>query len=227
VQGNRSEKQAGAVVGLANGLVVAVLRVNPLLAFQRAHLPVPRWVHVTVATRDRLRQYVDRLGGLPVVLKFPGFSRGVGVTRIDSMGGLFSAVDYALEIGRIPVMCSFVDNATHWRAVVVGERMVSHYRNVMDEDDFRTSASDRVEDFEARAPSGLSEIAVGAVRTLGAEFGGVDILEHPSGRLYLLESNNPCYFASAQLTIGTDVSGTMVDYLLKKAERLKERAQLA
>ena len=48
-------------------------------------------------------------------------------------------------------------------------------------------------------------------------FGGVDILEHSSGRLYVLESNNPCYFASAQLAIGTDVSGAIVEYLLQKA----------
>jgi glutathione synthase/RimK-type ligase-like ATP-grasp enzyme len=158
------------------------------------------------------------MGGFPVILKFPGFSRGVGVTRIDSLASLFSIVDYTLANGNHPVLCAYVHPATHWRAVVVGDRVVSHYRNITDKDDFRTSGSDQEEDYRVPAPAGLEETAVAAVRALGHEFGGVDILEHPSGRLYVLESNHPCYFASAQLAIGTDVSGAMVEHLLHKAK---------
>jgi hypothetical protein len=195
-------------------------KVNPLLVLQRAGLPVPRWVYVTTRDRVALRRYAERVGGMPAILKFAGFSRGVGVTRVDSLPSLFSNVDYALSNGRNPVLCAYVDRATHWRAIVVGDRVVSYYRNVMDEDDFRTSGSNREEDYRAPAPPGLEEIAVGATRVLGHEFGGVDILEHPSGRLYLLESNNPCYFASGQLVVGTDVSGAMIDHLLQKSNGL-------
>src|SRR4029077_3817749 len=87
-------------------------------------------------------------------------------------------------------------------------------------DDFRTSGSEQEEDYRVPAPSGLEETAVAAVHALGHEFGGVDILEHHSGRLYVLESNNPCYFASGQLAIGTDISGAMIEHLLQKSKRL-------
>jgi hypothetical protein len=200
---------------------------NPLLVFQRADVPVPRWVHVTIGDRGLLRRYVERMGGFPVVLKFPGFSRGMGVTRIDSLPGLFSSIDHALASGSHPLLCAYVHPATHWRAVVVGDRLVSHYRNVTDKDDFRTSGSDEEENYRVPAPAGLEKTAVAAVRSLGHEFGGVDILEHPSGRLYVLESNNPCYFASAQLAIGTDVSGAMVEHLLQKAKTLAAAVQAA
>jgi hypothetical protein len=193
---------------------------SPLLVFQRAGLPVPRWLHVTTTDRALLRRYVERMGGFPVILKFSGFSRGMGVTRIDSLASLFSVVDYTLTIGSYPVLCAYVHPATHWRAIVVGDRVMSHYRNVTDKDDFRTSGSNAEEDYRGAAPASLEEIAVAAVRALGHEFGGVDILEHPSGRLYVLESNHPCYFASAQLVIGTDVSGAMVEYLFQKAKGL-------
>lgn len=200
-------------------------KANPLLILQRAGVPVPRWVHVTTGDRGLLRRYVERMGGFPVILKFAGFSRGMGVTRIDSLPSLFSVVDYTLSSGSYPVLCAYVHPATHWRAIVVGERVVSHYRNVTDKDDFRTSGSDEEEDYRASAPAGLEETAVAAVRALGHEFGGVDILEHASGRLYVLESNHPCYFASAQLAIGTDVSGAMVDHLLQKAKMLASAVQ--
>lgn len=200
-------------------------KANPLLVFQRAGVPVPRWVHVTTGDRGLLRRYVERMGGFPVILKFPGFSRGLGVTRIDSLASLFSIVDYTLASGNHPVLCAYVHPATHWRAVVVGDRVVSHYRNITDKDDFRTSGSDEEEDYRAPAPAGLEETAVAAVRALGHEFGGVDILEHASGRLYVLESNHPCYFASAQLAIGTDVSGAMVEHLFQKAKTLTAAPQ--
>jgi hypothetical protein len=197
-----------------------VRKFNPLLVLQRAGVPVPRWVHVTTRDRDTLRRYVERIGGFPVVLKFPGFSRGTGVMRIDSMPSLFSVLDYTLCNGNYPALCAYVDPAIHWRAVVVGDRVVSHYRNVTEEDDFRTCGSNREQDYRAPAPAGLEDVAVNAVRALGHEFGGVDILEHSSGRLYVVESNHPCYFASAQLAIGTDVSGAIVQYLFEKSKRL-------
>lgn len=202
-------------------------KVNPHLVFQRANVPIPRWVHVTNGDRSLLRRYVERMGGFPVILKFPGFSRGIGVTRIDSMPSLFSIVDYTLSNGSYPVLCAYVHPATHWRAVVVGDRVVSHYRNVPEQDDFRTSGSEQEEDYRVPAPSGLEETAVAAVHALGHEFGGVDILEHPSGRLYVLESNNPCYFASGQLAIGTDISGAMIEHLLQKSKRLTGDVQTA
>ncbi len=200
-------------------------KASPLLVFQRAGIPVPRWVHVTTPDRRLLRHYVERMGGFPVILKFSGFSRGMGVTRVDSLPSLFSVVDYVLASGSCPVLCSYVHPATHWRAIVVGNRVVSHYRNVTNIDDFRTSGSDAEEDYRALAPPALEEVAVAAVRALGHEFGGVDILEHPTGRLYLLESNKPCYFASPQLIIGTDISGGMVEYLLQKAKTLADGGQ--
>jgi len=200
---------------------------SPLRVFQLAGVPVPRWVHVTTSERSLLRHYVERMGGFPVILKFSGFSRGLGVTRIDSLPSLFSVVDYVLASGSCPVLCAYVHPATHWRVIVVGGRVVSHYRNVTDKDDFRTSGSDAEEDYRAVAPAALQEIAVVAVHALRHEFGGVDMLEHTSGRLYVLESNHPCYFASPQLVIGTDISGAMVEYLLQKAAKLADNVGAA
>ena len=45
----------------------------------------------------------------------------------------------------------------------------------------------------------------------------VDVLEHPSGRLYLLEANSPCYFPQAE-EYGADVAGALLEYLLSQRE---------
>jgi len=194
--------------------------INAMATFARAGLAVPRTYPLTSDDRDLMRTYVDALGGLPVVVKALGYSRGVGTIRADSLPSLFSIVDYALAEGSKPLLTAYVPDAVHWRVTVVGDRAVSGYRNVLDEDDFRTSGSEDPADYSAPLPVGTAEMAVAACRALRQAHGGVDILEHPSGRLYLLEANFPCYYAQSQLEAGVDVAGAMAQYLLEQAEAL-------
>lgn len=190
---------------------------NAPLTFARRGIPVPRTFAVARADRARLRGYVEALGGLPVVIKMPGYSRGVGTMRADSLPALFSLVDYVLAEGGQPSLTTYVPDAVHWRLVVVGDRVVASYRNVLDPDDFRTSSSGESEDYVAAPPDEAATLAVEACRALRVAHGGVDLLAHPSGRLYVLEANFPCYYADAQLAVGVDVAGAMVDHLLAVA----------
>jgi RimK-like ATP-grasp domain len=193
---------------------------NPWRAFAHAGLSIPRHFPVHTADRDLVRQWVERLGGLPVVVKFPGFSGGTGVLRADSLAALYSLLDYALATGRSPLLMSYVDEAVHWRVVVVGARAVAAYRNPKDEDDFRSFGSEDPLDCTEHVPDDLARLAIKAVQCLGLELGGVDILRHASGRLYLLEANFPLYHAHAELVAGIPVSGHMIDHLVAKARRL-------
>lgn len=197
---------------------------EPLQAFMRAGLSVPRHFHVHSGDRDLLRQWVDRLGGLPVVVKFNGFSGGTGVLRADSFAALFSLVDFALATGRTPLLMSFVDPAEHWRVVVVGSGAVAAYRNPQDSDDFRSHGSEDPHDCTDQVDTDLTEMAVAAVHSLSLTFGGVDILRHPSGRLYLLEANFPCFHTHAETVAGIPVSGAMIDHLMAQARSMGQRA---
>ena len=187
------------------------------LVYQRQGLPIPRTVYCATANRRVLRGYLDQLGGFPVVLKMLGRSSGIGVIRVDSFPALFSLVDHCLAQGSKPALCAFIADAVHWRVIVIGDRAVAAYRNLTERDDFRTYAGDDLNNYNATVDPALADIAVRAVHALKHEFGGVDILAQPDGQLFLLESNFPCYFPQAQLVAGIDISGMMIDYLLKKA----------
>lgn len=195
------------------------------LFFERCGLPVPRTIPCGSSDRDLLRAQVERLGDLPVVLKTFGGEGGVGVMRVDSFPALFSLVDYALSQGQNPLLSSYVEDALHWRVVVVGERAVAAYPNSPEPDDFRSAPEPDPEHYQHRVRAGLARLAIRAVQVLGLEFGGVDILEHHSGRLYLLEANFPCYYPQAQLAAGIDISGKMVAHLVKKARRMAREAR--
>lgn len=194
----------------------ADISASPLL-MQRAGLPVPRTVYLASSDRELLDRHVERLGGYPVVLKTLGGEGGLGVLRADSAPALYAMADLLVARGEDPLLCAYVPDAMHWRVVVVGSRAVAAYRNPTDENDFRTYPSEDPADYLADVPAEMARIAVEAVRVVGSEFGGVDILEHASGRLYVLEANVPCYYPQAQEVGGIDVAGAMVDHLASKA----------
>jgi hypothetical protein len=196
------------------------LSTHQTLLFERAGLPIPRSWPAAPMDRDALRDTLERLGGLPVVLKVGGYEGGVGVMLLDSWRSACSTLDYLWATGTVPLLSAFVDDAVHWRVVVVGDEAVAAYRNPLRPDDFRTEASDDAADYTDAPPPELADLARRAAQVLRRELAGVDILEHASGRLYLLEANFPCYFAQAQLAAGIDVAGAMVDHLLRKAELL-------
>ena len=185
--------------------------------FARAGVPIPRTFPVMSADRPTLRALVRAVGGFPVILKVPGWSRGIGTVRVGGFAELFSVADYMLAQGSSPLLCQYIDRAEHWRITVIGDQAVACYRNIMEEDDFRTYGSEDPADFPAQTPPALAAVAIAAVRACRMEFGGVDVLEAPDGRLYVLESNYPCYFGQAQVVAGVDVAGAMVGHLRAKA----------
>ncbi len=193
---------------------------NPVLLHERVGLPLPRNFPCHTKDRTVLRSYVERLGGLPVVVKVMGGSRGIGVMTATTLPALFSLVDYLFNLGVTPYLMAYVGDAVHWRVVVVGDRAVAAYRNTTDEDDFRTYAGSSLADYFAEVRPDLAALSVRAVQGIRRETGGVDLLEHPSGRLYLLEANFPCYFPQAQLVAGIDIAGMMVDHLIAKSRVL-------
>lgn len=193
----------------------------PTTVYDHAGLPIPRSLWGNTTNRGLLKTYVEALGGLPIVMKFPGNAGGIGVLRIDTLAGLYSTMDHAHASGHHPLLSAYIADATHWRCVVVGDRVVGFYRNRLEEDDFRTYASADAADYGTPPAPEILELSVRAAQALELEFGGVDILEHPSGRHYLLETNFPCYFAGAQLVGGHDVTGAMLDHLADKARRLE------
>ena len=191
------------------------LVLNPTWALERAGLPVPLTLPAISSERARLRAWVDRLGGLPLVVKFNGGEGGVGTLRVDSLAALFSLVDHARSQGLSPALIQYLPDTVHWRVIVVGDRAVASYPNPVPPDDFRSRAPSEPAAYHTPPPPSLAALAVAATHTLGATFGGVDLLHRASDdHAWILEVNTPCYFAHAQEDGGVDVAGAMLDALL-------------
>jgi len=191
---------------------------NQALLLARCGIPTPRAIFALTDDRAQLRAFVEHLGGFPVVLKVPGRSLGVGVMRLTDWSTLFSVVDqvYATQ-GAYATLMSSIEPATHWRVIVVGEQTCA-YINPSRQDDFRTHVDEeKPEYFEQEAPAEVIEVARDACAVLGLEMGGVDVLEHESGRAFVLEVNFPSYFAHPFDAGSDDVAAMMLSHLRAKA----------
>jgi glutathione synthase/RimK-type ligase-like ATP-grasp enzyme len=189
---------------------------NATFLYEQNDIPIPRTFYLHNTNRDAIDYYVEQLGGYPVILKVLGHSGGVGVMKLDNTESLYSVIDFVCVNGTAPLLCAFITDAVHWRCVVVGQEVVAAYINPKDKYDFRTYGTTDINEIFSNASREIDELSVKAVTVLGNEFGGVDVLQHPSGRCYVLEANFPCYYAHAQKIGGIDVAGKMIDYLLKK-----------
>lgn len=198
---------------------------NQTLFLARHGLSVPRTFHSMTTDRTELKRRVDALGGFPVILKVPGKSLGVGVVRVADWPTFYSVADALVSAhGQHVSLMSCIEPAEHWRVLVVNGSVAATYRNIPQEDDFRTCVDEDLKDcFTESAPASAQQLAVQACEVLRLEFGGVDVLVHGSGRSYVLEVNFPCYFGHPKDAIGLDVAGILVAHLKQKGQRLREQ----
>ena len=199
---------------------------DPVGLFPRLGLPTPRSVWVRSEGREELAQWVDHLGGFPVILKVEGGEGGVGVMRFHDLDTVHAVAQALRSQGIQPRLITYVPDAMHWRLVVVGREVVAAYRNPLGPDGVRSQPSGDREDHGLTPPHAMAELAVQATAASGTFFAGVDVLVHPSGRLYLLEANSPCYFPSAQpFDDSPDVAGAMVRWLATEGVARAEQAR--
>lgn len=191
------------------------------IRMEQAGVPIiPTIYNLSKNEDQRLKDYAESLGGFPVIVKSSGGSHGEGVMKVDSISSLKSVVGFiSTQASSGFVLRKFIASARHLRLVVLGGEVLDTIEYNTQKDDFRTNAV-AVPSVEARndVSDDIKQIAIRAVEALGLEFGGVDVLIDEAGSPYVAEVNFPCNFARNQMNTGADISGRLVDYLVRKAE---------
>lgn len=218
IRAERQLWQPGVVTFHASEAGPFAVYAEQWLALARAGLPTPASLRLGRTDDAFLRDAVEHLGGFPLIVRLDDGEGGVGVLRADSFPALRSLAELLVSRGHVARLAAYVPDAMHWRLVVVGDRVVSAYRNPVRKDDFRSEPSGSPDDYGLTPDADMAAIAVRAARVAGTHFAGVDVIEHPSGRLYVLEANFPCYFPQAESWGLADVGGAMVDWLLERAD---------
>lgn len=193
---------------------------------QKLKLPIIKTVFDVTADRALLKSYANYLGGFPIILKDLGACSGVGVMKLESFQSLASVADNLTARGTVAnyIMRQYIDYEEQARLIVLDNQVIDSlaYRKVRG--DFRSNVGDRVVNAKKFSPA-IEAIAVKAVKALGLEFGGVDILVTKTQKYYLAEVNFPCPFYRNQMITGKDIALRLVDYLDAKSKQ-KDRLRI-
>jgi glutathione synthase/RimK-type ligase-like ATP-grasp enzyme len=186
---------------------------------EKASINSPKTIYNISTDRDVLQNYIEYLGGFPVLLKASGSTRGIGTIKIESWQNLISTIDYLINNGDHFIMRQFIRNNGAARIVVLkNEVIATEFRDNL-QDDFRVSGSKVKNYYQKDFDNESYDMAILATRLANLETAGVDIIYDCDSKPYLLEINCPYNFIPTADVCGVDIAYEMVKYLMDKSIR--------
>ena len=170
---------------------------------------------------------VEQVGGLPAILKLIQGTQGVGVMIAHSEAEVTSILGTLWDLGQEILLQEFIGEARgrDLRAFVVGDRVVGAMRREARRGEFRSNLHRGGFGSPAQLSADYAEAAVRAVRVLGLDVAGVDLLESERGPL-VMELNSSPGFEGLEKATGIDVAGEIVEYAGRLADGVRRAMAL-
>lgn len=186
---------------------------------EKANLPSPKTIFTLTADRQLLKNYVDYLGGFPIIIKATGSTRGIGTMKIDSWQSLISTIDYLINTGDKFILRQFIQNNGAARIIVLGSKVIaSEFRDNL-ENDFRVSGHKVKNYYQKDFDEQTYQLAITATHLANFETSGVDIIYDEVNNPYLLEVNMPYDFVPTNEVTDVDIAYLMIEYLIAKSKK--------
>lgn len=209
------------LVNRVEALLVALDKFKSTWLFARAGLPTPKTV--VVQQLEPALAAVARLGR--VVVKPLYGSLGQGIELLD--GRDRNRLEELLaQRGALYLQSLVEEVSADVRAFVVGCRVEAAVRRRLDAGEFRSNHNLGAEADEIELEPEIAQLAVKAVRAVGLDYGGVDLLITPSGPL-LIEVNGTPSFNGILETTGHDMAEPIVEHAARCAQRWRAERKSA
>ncbi len=185
--------------------------------FEKNNVTIPNTIYTPTNNKDLLRQFSKELGGFPIIVKITDSAHGEGVKKVDSLISLQKISRNLMKKKVNFILQEFImEGNEHARCIVLGNKVIDSVQYKAKKGSYISNAGDSPNVEEKKFSKEVEELAIKATHALGLEFGGVDIVVSKR-KNYVLEVNFPCNFMRCQDLTGKNISGLVVDYLLKKS----------
>lgn len=198
------------------------LRSLQLLA--KAGVGIPK----TVVSRNSadIDDLLDKLGGMPVIIKLARGTHGNGVVLAETKKAAKSVLQafyLTNEDGTNILLQEFVKESagTDIRVFVVGGRVVASMMRKSLDDDFRSNLHKGGEGTKIKLTEEERKMAIKAARAMGLNLAGVDMMRSERGPL-ILEVNASPGFGIEKVT-GRDVASPIIEYIELNAKRRNKK----
>jgi ribosomal protein S6--L-glutamate ligase len=201
------------------------LRSMQLLA--KAGIGIPKTVFSRNSTD--IDDLIDKVGGMPVIIKLASGTHGNGVVLAESKKAAKSVLQafyLSNEDGTNVLLQEFVKESagTDIRAFVVGSRVVASMKRQSLDDDFRSNLHKGGEGTPIKLTEEERKMAIRAAKAMGLNIAGVDMMRSERGPL-ILEVNASPGFGIEKVT-GRDVAGPIIEYVEMNAKRRTKKDKI-
>jgi len=205
------------VVNNSLSIMRAKDKLRSMQLLSRHKINVPR----TVMTRNPsgLREAIQRVGGPPVILKFIQGAQGIGVILAETYKAAESTLDAFWSMNQNLLIQEYIEESEgkDIRLVVTRNKVLAVMRRLAKKGDFRSNIHRGGWGELANPSQKLIDVAFEAVRIIGLDLGGVDVLESNIGPLVLEVNASPGIEGLEKIT-GCDVANEIIRYAEMKAE---------
>jgi ribosomal protein S6--L-glutamate ligase len=196
------------------------LRAMQLLT--KKDIDVPRTV--CARTPDSVELALSFIGGAPAIVKLQQGAQGIGTMIAETPQAVTSLLETLWAMGQDIILQEYIaeSKGKDYRAIVVGRRVVAAMRRQAKSGEFRSNLHRGGLGVRVDLDKRYVQAAIAAVKVMGLEVAGVDMLEGRDGPK-ILEINSSPGLEGIERTSGVDVAGAIVAH----AERfvLRKRAK--
>jgi ribosomal protein S6--L-glutamate ligase len=189
-------------------------KLQDMVNLVKAGLPyVPTFV---TADYNSAVKYVNKNWEYPIVAKVMNSSQGDGVEKFDdaaSMKDFFSNVkkpDYEDFI----MLQRFIPNDGDYRVLIFDNKIIAIAKRVSKDPkkEFRNNMSKGGSGFKADLPHEANQLALDAVKAVGKQMAGVDLIQDKkTGKWYIMEVNSAPQYHYFQEISGIDFPQMLID----------------
>lgn len=184
----------------------------------RKDIDVPK----TVCARspESVERALKFIGGAPAIVKLQQGAQGIGTMIAETPAAVTSLLETLWAMGQDIILQEYIaeSKGRDYRAIVVGGRVVAAMRRQAKKGEFRSNLHRGGAGVSIDLPDAYRKAAIDAVRVMGLEVAGVDMLEGRDGPK-ILEINSSPGLEGIERTSGIDVAGAIVAH----AERVQQR----
>lgn len=204
-------------------VVRAKNKVRTMQSLGRDKIPVPK-TYVVISS-EYIDDVIGDIGKFPVILKTVIGSHGSGVSIIESKRGLRSVIEMMIGAkGAGPLIIQeYIKEAKgkDIRVFIVGKRIIAAMERIATKrgefrSNFKLGGRVRVASMSRKE----KDVAFAAVKAVGLNIAGVDILRTKNGPKVLEVNANPGLEGITQAT-SRDVAGEIIKYAVKAAKNPK------
>ena len=196
------------------------LRAMQLLT--RKNIDVPRTV--CARTPDSVDLALKFIGGTPAIVKLQQGTQGIGTMIAETPQAVTSLLETLWAMGQDIILQEYIaeSRGRDLRVIVVGNRVIAAMRRQAKSGEFRSNLHRGGLGVRVRLEPAYAQAAIAAVKVMGLEVAGVDMLESKSGPK-ILEINSSPGLEGIERTSGVDVAGAIVRHAERVLLRRKNR----